>query len=224
MSRTTYLIIFILLLATIGCRSKDASQPATNANASDSPAATVSPVPAATTPTVSTPTVKNKTDVCALITGADLKIVQGAEPTDIKRSDTQDAGFIVTQCYYSLPMTSNSVVLNVTAAGESAGARDPREYWQETFASKKENEPQRERDREREGKQKEGEGEAERAVAPQKISGLGDDAYWIANRVGGALYVLRKDSFFRISVGGAGDANAKLKKSKALAQKVLKRF
>ena len=60
-------------------------------------------------------------------------------------------------------------------------------------------------------------------AAPEKVNGLGDEAFWIASRVGGALYVLKKDVFFRISVGGAGDEKAKLKKSKTLAQQVLKR-
>jgi hypothetical protein len=36
--------------------------------------------------------------------------------------------------------------------------------------------------------------------------------------------VLRKDLFFRISVGGAGDPNTKLTKSKTLARKVLQRL
>jgi len=35
---------------------------------------------------------------------------------------------------------------------------------------------------------------------------------------------LKKDLFFRISVGGAGDEKAKLNKSKTLAQNVLKRL
>jgi len=111
-------------------------------------------------------------------------------------------------------------VLNVTTASEGAGSRDPREFWKETFARQAE---KKEPGEKREGKTKEREGE-EAGAQPQKIAGLGEDAYWIANRVGGALYVLKKDLFFRISAGGPGDANAKLKKSKALAQRVLKRI
>ena len=56
------------------------------------------------------------------------------------------------------------------------------------------------------------------------MNGLGDEAFWIGSRVGGALYVLKKDLFFRISVGGAGDEKAKLNKSRTLAQNVLKRL
>ena len=174
----------------------------------------------APTPIAPASTVKAKVDFCSLLNGADLKNVQGEEPKEIQRSDREDAGFIVSQCYYSLPTTPNSVVLNVTTAAEGAGARDPREFWKETFAHQAE---KKEPEEKREGKTKEREGEEEGA-RPQKIAGLGEDAYWIASRVGGALYVLKKDLFFRISVGGPGDADAKLKKSKALAQRALKRI
>ena len=223
MSRTAYLIAFTFFFIMTACRSNDTSTPATNANAPASPVTMAGPAPSAPTPNAPSPTVKTKVDVCSLISGADLKNVQGEQPKETQRSDREDAGFIVSQCYYSLPTTADSVVLNVTTAGEGAGARDPREYWEETFARKAEkNEPERQR----EGKAKEereGEGE-EGAARPQKIAGLGEDAYWIANRVGGALYVLKKELFFRISVGGPGDVNAKLKKSKALAQRALKRI
>ena len=44
------------------------------------------------------------------------------------------------------------------------------------------------------------------------------------SRVGGALYVLKGESYIRISVGGAGDQAQKLEKSKTLAAFVLKRL
>ena len=59
---------------------------------------------------------------------------------------------------------------------------------------------------------------------PEKIDGVGDEAFWLGNRFGGVLYVLKGNSFFRISVGGAGDKAAKIDKSKKLAQMVLKRI
>ena len=222
MSRTPYLIAFIFFFIMTACRSNDTSTPATNANAPASPVTMASRTSSAPTPIAPASTVKAKVDFCSLLNGADLKNVQGEEPKEIQRSDREDAGFIVSQCYYSLPTTPNSVVLNVTTAADGVGARDPREFWKETFARKAEkNEPEKKG----ESKTKEGEGEgAEGAARPQKIAGLGEDAYWIASRVGGALYVLKKDLFFRISVGGPGDANAKLKKSKALAQHALKRI
>jgi hypothetical protein len=110
------------------------------------------------------------------------------------------------------------VVLNVTTASEGGGAANPRTFWKDTFARKEE------KGKDREAKEKKKGEEIEESVPPEKIAGLGEDAYWLASRVGGALYVLKKDLFFRISVGGAGDEKSKLKKSKTLAQQVLKRI
>jgi hypothetical protein len=56
------------------------------------------------------------------------------------------------------------------------------------------------------------------------VRGVGDEAFWSASRIGGALYVLKRDRYLRISVGGKGDPEAKMKKCKALAQKALQRL
>jgi len=53
---------------------------------------------------------------------------------------------------------------------------------------------------------------------------LGDDAYWTGNRVGGALYALKGNTYIRISVGGPGNQEAKIKKTRTLAQIILKRL
>ena len=58
----------------------------------------------------------------------------------------------------------------------------------------------------------------------EPVRGVGDEAFWSASRVGGALYVLKRDRYLRISVGGAGGIEAKLKKSKTLALKALNRI
>jgi hypothetical protein len=219
MPAKAYAVIFCLVVITTGCSSKDTSTTNTaNTPASASPGATANP---ATSPATLNPAaVKAKIDTCSLLTSADLKEVQGEAVKEAQRSDRQDGGFIVSQCYYSLPTSSNSVVLNVTTASEVGGAANPRTFWKDTFGRKEEK--GKERDREAK-KEKKGE-ESEESVPAQKIAGLGEDAYWLASRVGGALYVLKKDLFFRISVGGAGDEKSKLKKSKTLAQRVLKRI
>jgi hypothetical protein len=213
------ILILGLFLVTTGCKSTDSSAPSNVPSATaSSPAAMTSP--AATSPySPATSTVKAKVDACALLTSDDLKAVQGEALKEAQRSDRRDGDFIVAQCYYALPTTSNSVVLNVTTANEARSAVNPRSFWQNTFARKEEKGKERER-----GNQAKPEGEDEADAQPEKVAGLGEDAYWIANRVGGALYVLKKDVFFRISVGGAGDEKAKLKKSKTLAQQVLKRI
>lgn len=59
---------------------------------------------------------------------------------------------------------------------------------------------------------------------PNKITGVGDGAFWLGSRVGGALYVLKGNNYVRVSVGGAADEATKIRKSKALAQKALARL
>ena len=63
-----------------------------------------------------------------------------------------------------------------------------------------------------------------RSRMAEKIAGLGDVAFWIVDLVGGALYVLKGNRYIRISVGGPGDQAIKMKKSKMLAEIVLKRL
>jgi len=167
-----------------------------------------------------------------LLTSDDLKSVQGEAVKEAQRSDRRDGDFIVAQCYYSLSTTANSVVLNVTTANEGQNAGNPKQFWEDTFGRdeakgggrEKERKREKEREKAKKDKPKAGGAEEEADAAPEKVNGLGDEAFWIASRVGGALYVLKKDVFFRISVGGAGDEKAKLKKSKTLAQQVLKRI
>jgi hypothetical protein len=116
-------------------------------------------------------------------------------------------------------------VLNVTTAGEAQGANNPRKFWEDTFGAEDAKGGDREKEREQAKKVKPAAGEEEEEGArPERVNGVGEEAFWLASRVGGALYVLKKDVFFRISVGGAGDEKAKLKKSKTLAQQVLKRI
>ena len=230
MAPRIYAIVFGLFLLTAGCRSNDTSTPVNvGSTPASGPAAMTSP--AATSPAgPASSAEKAKVDACALLTSDDLKSVQGETLKEAQRSDRRDGAFIVAQCYYALPTTSNSVVLNVTTAVEGQGARSPKEFWEDTFGRDeaggrdKEREREKERERAKKDKAKAGGEEEQEGAPPEKVPGLGDEAFWIASRVGGALYVLKKDQFFRISVGGAGDEKAKLKKSKTLAQQVLKRI
>lgn len=222
----TYVTIIGFFLITAGCRSADNNPPVNAGNApASNPAIMTSP--AGTPPTApATSPVKAKIDACSLLTSDDLKSVQGEPLKEAQRSDRRDSGFIVAQCYYALPTTSNSVVLNVTTAGDGQGATSPKKFWEDTFGAEdaKGGDREKEREREQSKKAKPAGEEDEEAAHPEKVNGLGEEAFWMASRVGGALYVLKKDVFFRISVGGAGDEKAKLKKSKTLAQQVLKRI
>lgn len=143
---------------------------------------------------------------CTLLTKEEIAAVQGEPFKDTKPSEKSTAGLRVSQCYFELPTTVNSVVLTVTRKAE--GGRDPSQSWQEIFH------------REHRGPERE-EGEKNE---PTKVEGLGDEAYWNGTRVGGALFVLKGNSYLRISVGGAGNQSEKLEKSKTLAANVLKRL
>jgi hypothetical protein len=147
-------------------------------------------------------------DPCTLLTREDTQAVQGEAFKDTKASRKSAAGLNVSQCYFELPTAVNSVVLTVTQRGGGQDAREPKESWQEIFHREKASE------KKEEGEERE----------PQKIEGVGDEAFWVGNRVGGALYVLKGNAYIRISVGGAGDQAQKTEKSKTLAQSVLKRL
>ncbi len=68
-----------------------------------------------------------------------------------------------------------------------------------------------------------GEG-ARRKEPPEPIEGLGDEAFWAGNEKIGALYALKGNSYIRLSLGGGDDKLTRIKKSKELAQIVLKRL
>lgn len=226
-----YVVALLFLLFTAACKSNESSAPANGAPATAAPAAAASPASPAATNNVP---VRARIDACALLTSDELKSVQGEVLKEAQRSDRQDGNFIVAQCYYQMPTMANSVVLNVTTAREGAGAPNPRDFWEETFREadeadrKGKSEREREREKERAQKEKakerrEGE-EEEEGAPPERVKGLGDEAFWTPSRIGGALYVLKKNQYFRISIGGAGDVNSKLNKSKTLAQKVLQKL
>lgn len=186
---------------------------------------------AETSPSILAPPAKQESseayfDVCGLIKKDEIETVQGSPVKDTKSSGRSDGAFHVSQCFYSTDQFSNSVSLAVTQR-DPATNRSPRDFWKETFSryqgdSKEQGGDQEKAESLRE--QRPGAGEEEESVPPKRIDGIGDQAYWIGNRVGGAIYILKNDAFIRISVGGADSAEKKLEKSKQLAQKALERL
>jgi hypothetical protein len=166
-------------------------------------------------------------DACALLTSSEIASVQRETVMETKLSGAAVGGFDVSQCFFTLPTFTNSISLKVTQKKDANGARDPREFWRDTFhEDERRNEDERERERARErAREKFAEREKEEESAPPlRIGGIGDEAYWMGDQVGGALYVLKGSNYLRISVGGVGDRKTKIKKSTALAQKVLDRL
>jgi hypothetical protein len=211
-------------LAIAGC-SKSTSQPAANAPqaVATSPSAPSSPSPVANNPAPAAAVpAKAKTDACALLTSKEIEAVQGEALQETKLSGQSTGGFSMSQCFFTLPTFTNSISLLVAQKGEGTGAQDPREFFRERFHEKRKGEKERERERD---KKKAGEEEEEEEGSPpQKIPGVGDEAYWTGSRVGGALYVLKGHSYVRISIGGPADQATKIKKTKALAAKALARL
>ena len=221
------LIMFLICtLVVVGCRRSETNQGTTNTqNSTTEQTSQTSPTPAtspvtqtaqSSPPTAAASNVKPKVDACAMLTTRDIEPIQGEAIKETKLSGTSAGGFNVSQCFFTLPTFTNSISLAVTQRSDGAGARDPRQFWKDTFHREKEREKGRERE-------KEGEGEKEESP-PLKVTGIGDEAFWTASRAAGALYVLKGNTYVRVSVGGAGDQQSKLRKSKALARKVLERL
>ncbi len=143
-------------------------------------------------------------DACTLLTSEEIEKVQG-EPLQEDRPSGNTSS--VAGCYFMLPTASKSISLSVALKGEGPEAKDPKEFWQETFK-----------------KPGKAESAEEKSEGPEKVGDLGDDAYWTGDRVGGQLMVLKGDLYFKISVGGADDRATKLEKSKALARFILRRL
>lgn len=192
------LSLSVVTVALAGCQSADprAASSATPSPSSPTPHANASPSPIA---------LKSRIDPCALLTSDELKAVQTEALQTALPSEREYGEYFIAQCYYQLPTITNSVVLNVTTPKERG--KSVKGFWRITHAEA-------------------GGGTKleEKESRPEKISGVGDDAYWEASGMAGALYVLRKDVIIRISVGGASDIQTKLEKSKALAQKALARL
>ena len=154
-----------------------------------------------------------KFDACSLLTGREIEAVQGDRLASTKSSEPQRGRFAVSQCFYTMVTFSKSISLEVTRhkAGEVEG---PRVHWKQMFARALEKQKEKES----------GEREERAAAPPRRIEGVGDEAYWDVSAIGGGLYVLSGDAYFRLSVGGPDTAAVKLEKLKKLARQALRRL
>ena len=75
---------------------------------------------------------------------------------------------------------------------------------------------------ENEENEKDEEGEAKEQ--PERVRGVGEEAFWTGSVRLGGLYVLQKGTILRLSIGGTDAKGAKLKKLRALARSALKRL
>ena len=153
-------------------------------------------------------------DACSLVSKEEVESVQSARVNETKSSEHSDGVFLVSQCFYTAAEFSKSVALALVRSDPKQGSkRSPKDFWKEKFDPYQDEEP----------KTKSGD-EKKQGSAPKQIDGIGDQAYWVSNRFGGVLYVLKGNAFISIGLGGTDDQETKLTKSKALAQKALQRL
>src|SRR5207247_1918203 len=189
-----------LLIASPGCKKRETPQPVPRASQESNQA---------------------QIDVCGLLTKEEIEAIQGSPVKETKSSARSDAAFRVSQCFYTAAEFSKSLSLAVMQRGPDRPAtRKPKDVRQERVSRYRGAGKERDKD-ENEIERK---GEKEESVPPKKIDGIGEEAFWASNRFGGVLYVLKGDAFISISLGGTDNEERKLQKSKALAEKALKRL
>lgn len=212
----TPILVFLLIWFPFGC-----SAPRTD----DSPRSVVQSSPAPPPHQQDTAAIPNRNslDACTLLSKAEIEAVQGEpvkEVKEVKASPEKGSSLLTSQCFFALPNFANSISVALTVPGSSRlGAR---ELWQEQFhgaaTSEKELDPS-----EGNGKSSPDQ-EKRKLLQPEAVSGLGEEAYWVRSRFGGALYVLKGDAFLRISIGGKQDDSLRLKKAQTLAKNALGRM
>ncbi len=158
-------------------------------------------------------------DPCALLTSAEIRAVQGETVSATRRDDHNAGDLRLLQCFYTTPTFAKSVSLTIAVADPPRSSA-PRRYWEEHFHGAEHKEARRSPAT---AETEDNNEDADRRP-PVKVMGIGEEAFWTGTRVSGALYVLSKDRFLRISVGGADDEQVKLGKSKQLLERVLLRL
>ncbi|MEP6808788.1 MAG: hypothetical protein ABI992_00970 [Chthoniobacterales bacterium] len=156
-------------------------------------------------------------DARFLLTPEQVTQVIGSPIKESKSSEQSGGSFRVAQYFYVGEDPLKSVTLTITQA--RAGGKNPREFWDRIFgrfANQKDgtaiSEPETQR-----GDPEEEEAH-EKRNPPKKIDGVGDEAFWSNGQL---LYVLKGNSFLRVSVGGPEAEAVRIEKSKALAAAVL---
>lgn len=147
-------------------------------------------------------------DPCGLLLVDEVAAVQGTKMQPGKMSSSNEGSFRLAQCFYPAEEPSQSVNLALTQRNPDKPKLSPKEFWHEKFH----------RTPEADSEPAEEEGEKR---SPRLIEGIGDEAYWMGRD---ALYVLRGDLFFRISIGGRATIDEKIVRAKTLAAKALARL
>jgi hypothetical protein len=152
-------------------------------------------------------------DACSLLSSAEIQAVLGSTSTDPTPNTQSSGGLLLYQCVFGAA-SRQAVSVAVAGPATARGVRlTPREFWRRQFHPSAQDQHQERAERDREAAQR-----------PRAIAGIGDEAFWAGNRLAGALYVLRRDTFVRISVGGITNEEERIEKSKALARAAIRRL
>jgi hypothetical protein len=161
-------------------------------------------------------------DACRLLTRSEIAGVQKGSVVETKPTSRESGGFAILACFYRVEPFDRSVSLELTRRARGS-AHDPRERWERMFSNSEESDDE------------DGAGNSEKSVKsakekgekespPRPVSHVGEAAYWISNPVSGALYVLKGNSYLRVSLGGPDPETVKIEKASELARKALARF
>lgn len=142
-------------------------------------------------------------DPCRLLSDREVQAAQGAAVEDHKRTEQANRSFRTAQCFYRTATLTRSVSVAIAMplAPDRSG---PRTYWRQTFRKP--------------------EPAAGREEPPRRVTGLGEEAFWVGDRRSGALYVLDGDVFLRLSVGGIADEAVRIQTARRLADSALRRL
>jgi len=151
---------------------------------------------------------------CRLLSQAEVAKVQETSFKEARATRHETGGVAISQCFYPAEPFSKSVSLEIVTApkAEAVLAR-----WKKMFHEKRED------DEEEESRGASGPERVKRETEVP-VAGLGDEAFWVPSPATGALHVLADGVSFRVSLGGAGNGDAKLARCRALAEKLLARL
>jgi hypothetical protein len=156
-------------------------------------------------------------DACRLLTPGEIATVAGGRVAETKPTSRTVGNLEISDCFFRTEKFQDSVSVEVTrgAKGSPQGAG---ERWSAVFHPEVEGAEEREPE---EGAASTGK---EKETPPRPVEGVGEEAFWIRNPASGALYVRKGDAYVRISVGGAADEDAKLRRATELARRALGRL
>lgn len=221
--RILYTLAVLLASLVAGCKeesSQTQTLPPAPAVNSSSPAVMNVNAVAASNENASSSN-KGTIDACKLLTGEEIKTIQGDTLKDITPTARSAGTFIISQCFYTTSQFVNSVSLTVTQQSSTPGAENIREFWNQRFRSASSHDGERERERDNKAKAAE---EEEEGPPPERVKDVGEEAYSVGNAKSGALYVLKGNKILRISVGGSHSQPERIQKMKSLVQYAISRL